>query len=1142
MNHLSKRGLVALIVGLTVLASFLPFVFGSGGDEERTFSSVSSTSQVIVPYSPSNQGIMDPAAIFKQAMNSGVQSDYIYLPNMFAQGLGNSAVTPLYGASPAPMGLTDYGYMEPSGLKIPYQYNTSSFVATVMFESLKAEYLMNNNPDKVAAQLSAVLAMPNGQGAGFSYYWIKNIMLYTPSTGEAQFISNIWDLSTPSLNFPPGDITSGNGEFLPGLMYYCAGPTITLSDESTVALYVNSVLINGSTAILFQYSSGSTEHGEPAPGITYDTVAFSTPMQGGLNGGGKFIVDGFSKTPSGFLKDVELAITGPGMGSTTNIYNANGQLTLKFMGADGTYTKLPAAYNYGSNTGETVQGLSVWWSSQMKPMAHLTTGPSIPVSMWGSQVSHSGAVNLQGKIDPANAFVFISMGKKIDNGTAAWAPVNQNGTYMYSLPGRITYTMEVLMSNYAPQYITIATSTNESSDEGTGQSHGGGGGGEGEDETLAWNNFSLSANENLGVYTPLYINGDVQIKSLTSGNSTGGMGHGMGTVSDPYVMDNNQYTRIDGLFTRTNNFLYPQFSGILIENTDSSIKIDSPPSFQYKYPVGTYNLLASFDLPYYNNFNIILHNTSMVSITNATSITGWFPDTMVSGALASVMVLDSSDFFVSSNYFSSMGSSLSVYSGNGNPDNGTVWGNVFAKDAITGSSYATSMYHSSHALGVSVFSSGNILYNNFFAQGVSVSSPLYDPYTLQQTVYYNSWNLPEETDAAHAMDVNGHQLHGSIVGTAYQGGNYWENSNIATLAYNANGGIAYGGDYLPLVPGEFGVSFSASGDLPTAGWSVYVQSTSLRGFTPLTDPHNLMNGTYVYKVNTNSNYEAYPASGTFTVNGSGIKVDISFAHMTYPVTFVRSGISENTEWSLHIGNNDYSTTGEVMAVNLENGSYSYSASVNTNNQLAKATGSVLVSGDPLVYQVSFSNKLHEVHFEMNKEQFASTWHIVINGMEYTSDSGSIDSMLEDGVYQYTVAAPEGYTVTPSTGTLNVYEGNITVSLTANVETYKVTFVANGLTSGTPWGIQFGVQTVNTTSGEISFEVPTGTYSYNISGNSPYSVTEPSGQVVISHSNASVNVVFQKQVDYLGSLFKVVIGIAFFTALSAIVSYFMVKRR
>ena len=1142
MNHLSKPGLVALIVGLTVLASFLPFIFGNTGDEERTFASVSPNSQVIEPYGPSNQGIMDPAAIFKQAVNSGVQSDYIYLPNMFAQGLGNNEVLPLYDSSPAPMGLADYGFMEPSGLKIPYQYNTSSFVATVMFESLKAEYLMNNNPDKVAAQLSAVLAMPNGQGLGFSYYWIKNIMLYTPSTGEAQFISNIWDLSTPSLNFPSGDIISGNGNFIPGLMYYYAGPALTLSDESTVALYVNSVIVDGHQAVAFQYSLGNLKGEESVPGITFDTAVFSSMAPTDSSSNAKFVVDGFSKTPSGFLKDVELAITGPGMGSTTSVYAANGQLTVRFMGADGTYIRPPSAYNYGSNTGETVQGLSVWWSSQMKPLGHLSAGPSLLVSMWGSLVSHSGAVNLQGKIDPANGFLFVSTGSKLDATTAAWAPANPDGSYNLSLPGRMTYTIEVVASNYEPQFKTVATTVNESSEEGTGQSHGGGGGGEGEDTTLAWNNFTLVTNNSLGVYTPLYINGGGQINNLTEGNFTGDMGHGMGTVSDPYVMENNQYTRIDGLFTRTNNFLYPQFSGILIENTDSSIKIDSPPSFQYKYPVGTYNLLASLNLPYYNNFNIILHNTSMVSIANATSITGWFPDTMVSGALANVMVLDSSDFFVSSNYFSSMGSSLSVYSGNGNPDNGTIWGNVFAKDAITGSFYAKSMYHSSQALGVSVFSSGNVLYNNFFAQGIGVTSPMNDPYTLQQTVYYNSWNLPEKTDASDTMSVNGHHLHGSIVGTSYQGGNYWENSNLTALAYNANGGIAYGGDYLPLIPGEFGISFNANGDSPTNGWAVYVQSTSMRGFTPLTDPHYLVNGSYAYKVITNSNYEANPASGTFTVNGSGTEVNISFAHMVYPVTFLRSGITENTEWSLQIGNYDLSTTGNALTASLENGSYAYSANVNANNQLAKVTSTLLVSGNPLVYQVSFSNKLHEVHFMMNHEKFTSAWHIAINGVDYSSDSGVIDSVLEDGVYQYTVVAPDGYTVSPSAGTLNVYGGNLTVSLTANVEIYKVTFIANGLTSGTPWGVQFGDQTFNTTKGEISFEVAAGNYSYTVTGNGSYTVTEPSGQLVISNSNANVNVVFQKPGDYLGNFFKVTIGMAFFTALSAFVSYFMVKRK
>lgn len=1140
--HISKRGLVALIVSITILASSLPFIIGSNSNEDMVAAPVISDTGLMESIVPSNPSAPDSRAIFEMAANSGVPSEYVYLPNILAQGLNGNGIIPQYSASPAPMGITDYGFMEPSGLKIPYQYNTSGFVATVMFESLDAQYIMNSNPGTVAVQLSSVLSVPSVQGNVNSFFWIKNIMLYTPSTGEVQFVANVWDLSYPSLAFPGGAIQSGNGTMIPGLMYYYAGPVIELQGENSVALYVTAGAVGGNNAVFFQYSSGTGEHGDAAPGITYDTVVLSSPAPSGANAGGRFIVDGFSKTPSGFLKDVELAVTGPGMGSTTSIYDANGQLTLKFMGADGTYTKLPAAYNYGSNTGETVQGLSVWWSSQMKPMAHLSTGPSLPVSLWGSLVSHSGAVNLQGTIDPANAFVFINMGTLIDNGTAAWAPVNSNGTYKYSLPGRITYTMEVLLSNYEPQYVTVATSANESSDEGTGQSHGGGGGGEGADETQAWNNFTLAANVSLGVYTPLYADGNGQLKSLTIGASGTGSTVGNGTIADPYVLENNQLTRISELFTRANNFLYPQFSGLMIENSNSYVKIDSPPSFQYKYPVSSYNLLNSMQLPFYNNLNMIFYNTAGITVSNATSITGWFPDTMNSPILSSLMFVDSTDFLIASNTFSSMGSSLSIYSSNGASGNGTVWGNEFAGDLVLGSSYASAMLDHADPLGISVFNSGNLIYNNYFGQGINVTSPLHDPYTHQPIVYRNAWNLPVKMETSFVNWVNGHSMTGVIVGCGYQGGNYWQYRDVSQTPFNEGGKIAYGGDYIPLTPPAYPVSFNASGSLPIMGWQVQIIHKAQMAYNEPDGNPFMVNGTYGYRIITDSSYSASPSSGTFTIDGKGQSINITFSKVAYPVTFTRTGIPEGTTWTLAIGNNIETVQNSSITLYLQNGTYDYSASVKASGLLASDSGKVLLMGGPLQQYIVLQNQLHRVNFVMNSGSIAGQWNLTLNGVNYSSTSLNITSAVQNGVYEYTVIAPSGYVVTPSSGTVMVYDGNVTIFMSASVQTYKVTFVGDGLKSGTLWQVQFGGQAINTTGPEIAFDVPAGNYTYYIPGVSNYTNNLNSGYILVSGENITLNVGFEVPVDFLGGALNVLIGTVSFAAISGLATYFVGKRK
>lgn len=1126
---------VALIVGFTLLASALPLMSGGGGEGDAPTASLSPELAGMVPVDPAYGSVMDPKSIFNMAADSGVPHDYIYLPNIFAQSLLNSGVQPLYTASPAPMGITDYGYMEPSAMKIPYQYNTSSFLATVMFESLDAQYLMNNNPGTVAVQLSAVLSVSGSQGNGNSFFWVKNVLLYTPSTGKAQLVSNVWDISSPSLAFPAGILVSGNGDMIPGLMYYFAGPSFELSGENTVALYINAASTGDGNTITFQYSTGGGEHGDASPGITYDTVVLATPGTKVSAPAGNFVVDGFSRTPSGFLKDVELAVTGPGMGSTTSIYDANGQLTLKFLGPDGTYAKLPAAYNYGSNTGETVQGLSVWWSSQMKPMAHLTTGPSLPVSLWGSQVSQSGAVNMQGTIDPSNSFVFISMGSKIDKSTAAWAPVNPNGTYKYSLPGRITYTMEVISSNHDPQVVTIATETNESSEEGTGEPHGGGGGGEGSDETQAWNNFTLSSNNSLGVYTPLYANGNDQLKELVSSTQ------GNGNISNPYVLENNQYVLISELFTRTNNFLYPQFSGILIQNTDSYVRIDSPPSLQYKYPVGEYALLASMGLPYYNNLNMVLYNTSHVSITNA-SVTGWFPDTMLSGAMSNMMFLDSSDFLVASGNFSSMGSSLSIYSGHGVWANGTVWGNRFTADPVLSSGYAASMAHSADPLSISAYSNGNLIYNNYFGNGTSAMSPLHDPYTGETVIYWNSWNLPEKMPGNFNMVANGHSLRGNVVQCGYQGGNYWEYRDISILPYNAEGRIASGGDYLPLSPPLYKVYFNATGSTPPAGWSVKVFQNSVMGWHGNNGGGIFINGTYEYRIIMDSSHSASPSSGTFTVDGSDVAVNISFSEVVFPVTFTRSGLPNGTEWQLDIGNLHELTSESSITIDFMNGSYSYAASAQGSGLLASQSGRILVSGSPVIENILLDNRMHQVRFVVAGGDISGLWSLSLGGKSYVSGEPNITSSLEDGLYEYAITAPEGYVATMPTGTVAVYGGNVTVIVDIVQASYSVTFVGDGLKSGTYWQVQLGGESSNSTGSVITFEVPSGNYTYLIPKTGEYTTNITEGNVLITDRNVTINVGFEEPVDYLGTSLNILIGTVSFAAVSAVATYIVGRRK
>lgn len=1112
---------MAIIVGVMTAMSALSVIDQSSyagspalGTDYEESDILSSTVDSSASYDPA--GSLDTNAIMNAVRDSGVDSRYVFLPNIYSSMLAGSSVEMLYDRSPAPMGITDYGIMEPSGLRIPYQYSTSGFMGTAMFEGLRADYPLSGNPGTVAIQLSAVLDQVTVSGDNSHVFWVKNVMLYTPGSGQIQLVSNIWDFSSKSLHFDDGSILSGGGGIIDSTFYYYAGPVLSESGEFTVALYITSSVSNGNNEVQFQYSVGTEGNENTAPPITYDTVVFNSQPSGAtvdISPAG-FLVNGFSKTPSRFLYDAELAVTGPGSGSTTSIYEANGQLKLFFLGETGSYTRIPASYNFASNTGETSQGLSVWWTSLMKPMAHLSAGPSLLVSLWGSQVSHSGAVNIQGHISPANAFVFMSMGTVFDNSTAAWAPVNENGSYSYSLPGRIDYSVAVMMSNYQAQYFTMASEESENETEGGHGGGGPGGGGGGEEEAPQWHNVTLNVDVSLGVYTPLYANGNEQLKYLTVGSSENGSYVGNGTVGEPYMIENNEFEPVNTLFSSANNFLFPVFSGISITGTDSYVMIDSPPALHFKYRTSSLYTLVPMELPGMNNMNIVLKDTARVTISNAEYLTGWFPVTMAAAHPAALMILNSTDYLIASNTFGNMGTSVLIYSEDNQESNGTIWGNHFYRDYVLDSTYAGSMLGSMAPESLSVFSSGNLIYNNYFESSLNVKSPLKNLYnTTSDAVFTNDWNLPEKMPLNYTTVVNGMNLTGSIVDSGYQGGNYWDR-DIPYLPFDSNGGIAVGGDYYPLIPLTYGATFVENG-LPTGiAWSVKMDNSKVYDTTGNSMNLNLTNGTHNFRILKLSNYSVSPEVGTLSIEGVDVVIEVNFTHVVHNLSFRQTGLQTGMEWTVNLQGEDVTSSGPAITFARENGSYSYSIRGPQGYLATFSSGTALVYGGDSVIDTAFSYSLHRVTFAFTNDRTPGNWSIYLDGQTYSTGGSEISFNLSNGFHSYSIMCPDYYAVSPSSDVFGVYDADKVVQLSASEKMHKVAFIQEGMVSGAEWAVHLDNISVTSTTSVIEFNVPNGTYNYTITAPSNYFADEPQGAVNITSTDSMVHIDFSKGPEYV----------------------------
>ncbi len=140
----------------------------------------------------------------------------------------------------------------------------------------------------------------------------------------------------------------------------------------------------------------------------------------------------------------------------------------------------------------------------------------------------------------------------------------------------------------------------------------------------------------------------------------------------------------------------------------------------------------------------------------------------------------------------------------------------------------------------------------------------------------------------------------------------------------------------------------------------------------------------------------------------------------------------------------------------------------------------------------------------------SEWAVAINGSTSTAVVSTIQVVLGNGTYPYSVAGPSGYSASPSAGTVMVRGGGVNVSIIwtptggAPSPTWNVTFVPVGLPLHTTWSAVLG-QNVSSSQGSIAFAVGAGSYAFSILAPSGFSATPHAGTVNVTHQNVTVPV-------------------------------------
>ncbi len=795
-------------------------------------------------------------SILQRLRDAKISSKYAFLPNLAAQvHVSNGLVQPLYSVAPAPMGIGDFGVRNTTGTPSGYVLDSTSWEGTLSLNGASVLYMDDGVPDWFGAQLNTVLTNVTVFGTTTDTFWIQNVILYSTATHSLMFLDNIWNFSNPSTAEPvttfyqgcPSQIGGPQG----GVFYYCVGPSYTVPYPFTIHLFVNSSMTVDHTAhqewstVSFGYDLVT---GAGAANGTYDTVLFNSSVSDTSGAPTpQFQVNGFQPNPVGLLNDAELMIGGPGGGSTTTVFAINGTEQLQYL-SGGNYVNDPTAWNEGTDTGETVEGISEYYTAA--GTVDLGPGPSIPTPFWNATPGGNiGEAVLQGTITPSNAFVWINQGSAFDPVQSAWAPVPPTGQYVWSMPPG-SYFVGAEASEFDPAASILSLTPGDN-----------------------LHDVALVADPFRGVYTPLWAWDNAQVANLSTSGS--------GTAADPYLLENNEYGSLDPLYAEVNDYFYPVFSGIFLAYTNAHVDINQPAPFYVTYPAQYAGGLAFFGYPNTNELAVQAYDASYVSIWQG-SFTGWFPYVIfgfpIYAPVANVAFWGVTNSLVGDSTFTDQGSALLFALGTNN----VVWGNTF----LNGPALAT-FYAGQYPFGIQIIESGDLIYNNY----VATTFPAYEWdanfYTGAPEVHRDRWNLSGAEPASQVSVVNGYGLTGSIVGSPWQCGNFWGNyapggplpydDPQIVLVNNVPAIIPFintGGDYCPYPLPTFAVTFMETG-LSSGTWSVslggIVQTAAAGGSITFQVP----NGSWTWNVGAVPGRTVTPAAGTLTVAGSGQSVAIT---------------------------------------------------------------------------------------------------------------------------------------------------------------------------------------------------------------------------------------------------------------------------
>jgi thermopsin len=961
-----------------------------------------------IPPRPLGSGpIVGPAAALVNSIrSSGVPLRYAFLPNLDAIGRGGTTdgpVSPTYATAPAPMGIAYMGLSNQSGTIVPTTLTTPRLEGTFAPTTFSGVSVDTGAPDAYGVQLNAVLHDVSLFGNSSYQFWTQNVVEYSTFSHQLAFVDNVWNFSGAG-----GALSSNaflahgpNGTQVGTTFYYALGPVVTIGYPFTLSLFLNTALGPGGNVVYFNYTLSNASRTFSG---SYDFVEFNSTVAGGSTSGlptAAYRADGSTYNPLGLPDDFELTIGGPGGGSNFDALNASAAMDLYYWSnASATFSVVPAAYDAGSETGETSAGIASTWTPHgdsslggtQGPAAHLGQGPSLLSGEWNVSPTTSGLSILHYRLAPSNGFTFMGQGPSPSLSAFAWAPSAPS----YDLPPG-AYSVWSLASEFAPTRSGVLLGS-----------------------LGAFLNVSLAPAASNGVYTPLWAFDGSGLSNVSTScvggactldsNEVGTLGQTGPAGSGPYFP----------WFGTVNDFFFPVFPGIFLWNLQHVV-VASPPSFEVTTPSWLVNASARFGTPASNDLGLFFYDDRDITLTRAAAIGGWWFDPAYFGPSApqySVVFWNTSASSVVGNTFTSGSGGLYLYGG----ENNTVWNNTFLEylplaanpgsisGAVRGTTGLFDADYGDARTGSSGCSCGDLVYNNLFGDYHTAYAPTVDPYTgLTPRLPFDSlWNVTPRAGP-------------NIAGGSELGGNYWWDYGASSnpywvLPYNASGGIRQGGDDHPLIPTPLVTVTFQELHLPAGSpWHVGIYTSTGTAYNSSTGPtltETWPAGEYFFVAGSLNGSYGLPSLGVLQVGPANF-TDVLTFYPIFSLTFPTTNFPSGSFWALTLSNPawggwiELGNVAQFPAELLASGPYNFTVAPPAGYAASPQNGEVSLTANMTV-PITFSKVGATGELSITVQPSGATELWIDNQSVAAVAGGSFNLSLAAGVHSVEATDPGYY--------------------------------------------------------------------------------------------------------------------------------------